>query len=112
MLLPALAKAKDKAKTTTCINNCRQLGLGWVMYADDNGDRLVPNYGMGIAGPMNPAWRGINWISGVQDNNVANTDNTDTDNLTSEARALLAPYMKAGANTYKCPSDPGGRNHV
>ena len=110
MLLPALARAKDKAKTIQCLNNCRQLGLGWVMYASDTSDRLVANNGMGISGPMNVAWRGINWVAGVQDNNPGNPDNTDTLNLTDENRSLLASHMKAGPNTYKCPSDPGGRN--
>jgi prepilin-type N-terminal cleavage/methylation domain-containing protein len=41
MLLPALSKAKQKAMTATCLNNFKQLGLAWVMYADDNNDRMV-----------------------------------------------------------------------
>ena len=109
MLLPALAKAKLKVKMIQCVNNCWQLGLGWVLYTGDNFDKLVPNYGMGIAGLMNPVWRGINWVSGVEDNNAGNTDNTDTLNLTDENRALLASHMKAGPATYKCPADMGGR---
>ena len=41
MLLPALSKAKLKATGIACISNQKQLILGWVMYAGDNGDRFV-----------------------------------------------------------------------
>jgi prepilin-type N-terminal cleavage/methylation domain-containing protein/prepilin-type processing-associated H-X9-DG protein len=36
LLLPALAKAKGKARQTACINNLRQLGLATIMYVNDN----------------------------------------------------------------------------
>ncbi|MFM8360893.1 MAG: hypothetical protein ACKOET_20265, partial [Verrucomicrobiota bacterium] len=42
MLLPALSKAKQKATGAACINNQKQLTLGWYMYADDNNDRILP----------------------------------------------------------------------
>jgi prepilin-type N-terminal cleavage/methylation domain-containing protein/prepilin-type processing-associated H-X9-DG protein len=40
MLLPALSKAKEKAITIYCGQNCHQLGLAMFMYGDDNDDRL------------------------------------------------------------------------
>jgi prepilin-type N-terminal cleavage/methylation domain-containing protein len=44
MLLPALARAKAKAQTITCRNNCKQWSIGFRMYADDFGDQ-VPEEG-------------------------------------------------------------------
>lgn len=44
MLLPALGRAKDKAKRIGCLNNLKQLGLGSQMYADDyNGHYSGPS---------------------------------------------------------------------
>ena len=42
MLLPALGRAKDKAKAIACSNNNRQIGLGFHMYAGDNQEFLPP----------------------------------------------------------------------
>jgi len=41
LLLPALSKAKEKAKKTNCFNNMKQVGLAMLMYADEN-DEKVP----------------------------------------------------------------------
>lgn len=42
MLLPALKKAKDKARDVECMGNLKQLGLTFLLYADDYGDNLPP----------------------------------------------------------------------
>ena len=42
MLLPALNRARDTAKSIGCSNNLRQLGLGAQQYAGDNQDTIVP----------------------------------------------------------------------
>src|SRR5215831_17241426 len=49
MLLPALAKAKDKAKTTNCLSNMHQWGVAQLIYGVDNADQM-PHDGMGADG--------------------------------------------------------------
>ncbi len=43
LLLPALAKAKQKAQGIQCMNNLKQLSLAWIMYNGDNGGHMAPN---------------------------------------------------------------------
>ena len=47
MLLPALAKAKDKAKTAVCFSNLRQLALVYHMCSDDYGNHLPTSVMLG-----------------------------------------------------------------
>ncbi len=44
LLLPALAKAKDKATGISCINDLKQLTLAAHIYANDNQDSIPENY--------------------------------------------------------------------
>ena len=47
LLLPVLARAKEKARSTQCANNLRQWGLAYQMYANDNED-FLPRRGQGV----------------------------------------------------------------
>jgi prepilin-type N-terminal cleavage/methylation domain-containing protein/prepilin-type processing-associated H-X9-DG protein len=96
LLLPALARARVKAQGIQCMNQVRQLGVSWYMYAQDNGDRLAPNK------QNQPRDTGTNttWVSGVLD--MANSpDNVD---LSLLERSLLFPYCK-NVNLWHCPGD-------
>src|SRR5438876_10995926 len=81
LLLPALSKAKDRANTTNCLSNHKQLSLCWVMYAADNGGRLVPNIALGNPGSLSDTW-----ILGDMSNPVGATN----ENLIRKGR--LFPY--------------------
>jgi prepilin-type N-terminal cleavage/methylation domain-containing protein/prepilin-type processing-associated H-X9-DG protein len=55
MLLPALNKAREAAKTVQCASNLRQIGMGVRMYANDNHNYLVPGRAA-IAGFNYSSW--------------------------------------------------------
>jgi len=42
MLLPALSRAKERAKRVTCMNHLKQIGIGLTLYSSDNSDRIPP----------------------------------------------------------------------
>src|SRR5690348_10657922 len=71
LLLPALSKAKEKGKAAVCINNIKQLTLGWHLYTDDSNDRFVNNHGIDQTRVEHQ-----NWVNSVQDW-TANPDNTN-----------------------------------
>lgn len=72
MLLPALAKAKEKAKSIACVNNSKQIGLGMMMYAQDYGDQLPPLLDAG----------GTNWWYDIMDSAKIITSSAQTNTST------------------------------
>lgn len=96
LLLPALSQSRIRAESIQCRNNIRQLSLAFFMYADDNGDFLVNNYGK----PQTIATRNT-WANNVED--WGNSD--DNTNITYVIDTLFSPYDSRSYGIYKCPSD-------
>jgi len=93
MLLPALGKAKEKAWTTACLNNLKQLEVCWHMYAVDHSDFLPPNNSIATIG-MGPSVKDWTWCS----NYVFDADPAGIQNC------LLFPY-NTSLGIYHCPAD-------
>jgi prepilin-type N-terminal cleavage/methylation domain-containing protein/prepilin-type processing-associated H-X9-DG protein len=97
LLVPALAKVKEKCRAVFCLSNLRQLGSAWMMYAGDYDDRVAP-----ATGPSR-------WVSGTLSFKPDNPDNFDTSLLVDHQRlphtALLGPYLNQQAAVFRCPSD-------
>ena len=97
MLLPALTRAKMKALGVQCLNNIKQLQVAWVMYADDNNQKVVSS---GYIKPVEPTA----WVNGWEDFNAGNADNWDENTLRDPNRARFALYLQ-NVGVYKCPAD-------
>jgi prepilin-type N-terminal cleavage/methylation domain-containing protein len=104
MLLPALARAKQKSQGIYCMNNTKQMTLAWYMYAGDNNDKLVYNRDGGNVGKGagDEAWVG-GWLDFT-----SSADNTNIALLIDHNRypygAYLGQYIKS-PSAFKDPAD-------
>jgi prepilin-type N-terminal cleavage/methylation domain-containing protein len=101
ILLPVLEAAEARALQAQCINNTKEMQIGWELYATDNQDYMVPNSPWGYAdnqswcpnGGSNPSAT-MNW-----DYDYGNT------NIQVYSNTILAPYLSGQLALYRCPAD-------
>ena len=94
MLLPALGRAKLKAQGVSCMNNLRQMMLGWRLYADDNREGLLASRDS-VPRPI--------WVTGTLDFSGA-AYNWDPE--VDLAKSPLMPFIgKRNFRIWKCPAD-------
>jgi prepilin-type N-terminal cleavage/methylation domain-containing protein len=93
LLLPALSKAKEKAKTINCLSNFKQLQLCWHIYVGDNNDSIICNW---IDLNPNP----YAWVAGSVDTMP------DATNTTYIRNGTLFQYNQS-LQIYVCPAAKG-----
>jgi prepilin-type processing-associated H-X9-DG protein len=98
LLLPALARARIKAEGIGCVNNLKQLQIGWFMYKDDWNEVLMPNSPSG-------AFSFATWTTGYTEGWAAVQANTNRQYYLDPQYSLMAPYMVNQLGVYHCPGD-------
>jgi len=78
ILFPVFAKAREKARTSSCQSNLKQLAVGMMQYSQDYDEKFPTAY---VPGPYTMATVGCNWAMGIM------------------------PYLKS-IQVFRCPSDP------
>jgi prepilin-type N-terminal cleavage/methylation domain-containing protein len=94
MLLPALARAKEKAKQTYCINNEHQMAIAFQLYTGDYGEKYPLQDGWAALGgqrPANPVTIGLAATYGSQE---------------YPTNRPLNQYIN-NVNVFSCPADKG-----
>jgi prepilin-type N-terminal cleavage/methylation domain-containing protein/prepilin-type processing-associated H-X9-DG protein len=104
MLLPALAKAKDKGLGVSCLSNHKQLQLAWKLYAEDYDSKLSTNFGNVPLSRTNDTW-----CAGFM---RLPTDDGSATNDIFFMHAQLGLRYAQNARIFKCPGEkmrPPGR---
>ena len=107
MLLPTLAKAKQKAQGIKCLSNLKQLQIAWTLYSGDYADKICatggePDTASTLADPpLNPP--NGNWVHGRMDAGNPAGPLSQTNVALIKAGALFPYALSTGI--YKCPAD-------
>jgi prepilin-type N-terminal cleavage/methylation domain-containing protein/prepilin-type processing-associated H-X9-DG protein len=89
ILLPVISRCEEQARVTQCISNMKQLGLAWVIYANDNNDFLPHNWALGNNPPHS-------WCMDTPEMSSSPTD------VTAVTNGTLFPYA-VQLRIYHCP---------
>ena len=98
LLLPALARAREQANRVACGSNMKQLGLVFLMFADEHGGQLPP-------GAPNEYW-GEEWVNYTYDNVDLSGNyprNLIRNNYIFDAKGVYPDYLST-LRVLVCPS--------
>jgi prepilin-type N-terminal cleavage/methylation domain-containing protein/prepilin-type processing-associated H-X9-DG protein len=114
ILLPALSRARESAKTVQCGNNMRQIGMGMKMYSND-WKGIVPNgnefaapaeYGTSLANPPVAFWSffDVLWMNKYVRHEPRKLDVAQVGNVPRGMYGVIFPSLERGV--FACPSEP------
>jgi len=105
IILPVLEKAEQRAQEITCMNNSRQLMIGWRLYAEDNKDYLAPNDYPYLTSyrtiPIANKHNYYNWVCGTM---ASSFDANQIVQLTDPLGTALTSYIP-NPKVYHCAAD-------
>ena len=102
LLLPALSRAKEKAKNIECVNNNKQISLSMLMYALDNSDFLPP------LNDKNFATHSTNWWFRIIDQGHYLTSSSISNNVWRCPAVQNADILASTVNYYDSPCEGYG----
>ncbi len=92
ILIPTLHRAKEQGQRATCLSNVKQLTLAWILYAQDNDDKIV-NGSTYFPRKGEPTWNGLVWQK------TGTIEDLQKDMMTG----ALYRYCE-NVDIYKCPT--------
>lgn len=110
LLMPSLSRARKQAAGGVCLSNQRHLVLAWVVYAQDNDDKLVGGHDGHSSSPS----QGYDWVLLPQTEDgtvVSGAGATLDDKKRGCERGALFAYVK-DVDLYHCPGDRRHRTEM
>ena len=105
ILMPALNRAREQGRRAACLSNCKQLTLGWMMYCDENDDKIV-NGAAGFSDATTAWGEHANERAWIEVDAFGPNVDWDTRILQIQNGALY-PYLK-NVKIYRCPTGRRG----
>jgi prepilin-type N-terminal cleavage/methylation domain-containing protein/prepilin-type processing-associated H-X9-DG protein len=110
ILMPSLQRAREQGKRAGCLNNLKQLQLAWILYVDENDDKIINGEAeMGTAGTTTVPTTGRHarekWWVGTDCHSGYMTGGKHPENIQLSAirTGALYPYVP-DAKLYQCPT--------
>jgi len=91
ILMPALRWARDQARRVHCVSNVKSLSLAWIMYKDDNDNKLVGGH---------TGRRPCDWVQ-----SPSRFGDPIERKKQGIRRGLMFRYVSDTVDVYRCPSD-------